>query len=193
MNDQELDRLLDTWQAPTPRPELRERISAETVRERYTASEVVCTAPSRSRLRWLMAVGVAFAALTVAMGQGGDSSAGSRVAQALNAFWEHLEDAFQAHRVAALCSQIRESDTQVFVDGKPAPALVFRHSAVFDVQVPGDGVYSLTFSWKPLSGWTRTGQIKETYIEFEAGAHHVVITCNRRLLMSDSPVLVRRR
>jgi hypothetical protein len=136
---------------------------------------------------------VVFAALTVATGQSVDSSVGSAIAQALSEFWGHLADAFQAHRVAALANQIRESDVQVFIDGKPASALTFRHSTVFDLPVPGEGVYSITFWPRPLSGWTRAGQIKETYIEFEAGAHHVVITCNRRLLISDSPVLVRRR
>jgi hypothetical protein len=133
-----------------------------------------------------------FAALAVAMGQSGDSAAGSRIAQAFMEFWDHIAEGFQAHRVAALVSQIRGSDPQVFVDGKPAPALTHR-AAAFDVQVPGDGVYSITFFQKALPGWVRGGQIKETYIEFEAGAHHVVITCNRRLLISDSPVMVRRR
>ena len=194
MNDAELDRLLDTWQAPGPGPALRERVRAATVRERgIHFTRTLSNAPLRSRLGWLFAIGVAVAALTVAMGQSVDSSAGSRIAQALGEFWGHLADAFQAHRVAALSNQIRESDLQVFIDGKPASALTFRHSTVFDLQVPGDGVYSITFWPKPLSGWTRTGQIKETYIEFEAGAHHVVITGNRRLLISDCPVLVRHR
>jgi hypothetical protein len=194
MNDSELDRVLNTWQAPAPRPALRERVRAATVRERgIRFTRTLSNAPIRSRLRWLVAAGVVFAALTVAMGQSGDSSVGSRIAQALSEFWGNLTDAFQAHRVTALSNQIRESDLHVFIDGKPASALTFRHSTVFDLPVPGDGVYSITFWPKALSGWTRTGQIKETYIEFEAGTHHVVITCNRRLLISDSPVLVRRR
>ena len=127
------------------------------------------------------------------MGQGSDSPAGSRIVQALSELWEHLADTFQAHRVAALVSQIRGADPQVSIDGKPGPALVFQHSMVFDLEVPGDGLYSITFFPKPLNGWKRTGQVKETYLEFEAGAHHVVIACNRRLMMSDSPIMVRRR
>jgi hypothetical protein len=140
----------------------------------------------------LAATAVAFAALAVAMGQSGDPSVGSRIAQACTELWDHLANVIEMHRVAALVSQIRESDPQVFVDGIPAPALA-HHGAAFDVQVPGDGVYSITFFHKVLPGWLQAGQIKETYIEFEAGAHHVVITCNRRLLMSDTPVMVRRR
>ena len=193
MNDAELNRLLDSWEAPAPGPEVRERIGAATVRERYSAPRVRRTTPLRSRLRWVFVTAIAFAALAVAMGQGSDSSAGSRLAQAAAALWEHLADGFQAHRVAALVSEIRGSDPQVSIDGKPGPALVYQHSMVFDLAVPGDGVYSITFFPKPLNGWTRAGQIKETYLEFEAGAHHVVIACNRRLLIGDSPILVRRR
>jgi hypothetical protein len=184
MNDSELDRLLNAWEAPAPPRGLRERL---------TESRQQRTAPLRSRLRWLLAMGVAFAALTVAMGQSGDSWADSRLAQAVMAFYEHIVDGIEAHRVTALSRQIMESDPRVFVDGKSAPALVRRHSAVFEVQVPGDSVYWVVFWSKPLSGWARTGQIHGSYIEFEAGAHHVVITCNQRLLISDRAVQVYRR
>jgi hypothetical protein len=184
MNDTELDRILDQWQAPAPPRGMRDRLRARFPRMERRAV--------RRPLRWLAAMAVAFAALAVAMGQTGGSSAGSRIAQACVEFWDHIMEGIQAHRVAALVAQIRDSDPQVSVDGKPAPPLVYRHSMVFDVQTP-DGAYAIVFFAKPLSGWTRTGQIKDTYIEFEAGAHHVVITCNRRLLMSDAPVQVRRR
>jgi hypothetical protein len=185
MNDTELDRLLDSWQAPEAPPSLRAGLRARFPR----ADRQVFAHP----LRWLVATGVAFAVMAAAMGQNGDSWADSRLAQAVMQFYQHIADGIYAHRVAALASQIQASDPQVFVDGKPAPALERRHSTVFDVQVPGDGVYSIVFFPKVLPGWVRTGQIQGNYIEFEAGAHHVVIICNHRLLMSDSPVLVRRR
>jgi hypothetical protein len=184
MNDMELDRMLDQWQAPAPTRGMREKLRARFPRaERRVA---------RRPWRLLAAAALAFAALAVAMGQSGGSPAGSRIAQAFMELWDHLGNVIEMHRVAALVGQIRDSDPQVSVDGKPAPPLVYRHSMVFDVQTP-DGAYGIVFFAKPLSGWTRTGQIKETYIEFEAGAHHVVITCNRRLMMSDAPVQVRRR
>jgi hypothetical protein len=184
MNDTELDPILDHWQAPAPPRGMREKLRARFPRAQRSVV--------RRPWRWLAATAVALVALTVAMGQSGSSPAGSRIAQAFMEFWDHIMDGIQAHRVAALVAQIRDSDPQVSVDGKPAPPLVYRHSMVFDVQTP-DGAYAIVFFAKPLSGWTRAGQIKETYIEFEAGAHHVVITCNRRLLMSDAPVMVRRR
>jgi hypothetical protein len=193
MNDTELDRLLDTWHAPAPRRELRETVRAATVTERYTELHQHRTAPLWSRLRWVIAIGVAFVALTVAMGQGNDSSAGSRIAQALTDCWERVMFGIRVHRVQALVAQIMASDPQVSVDGKPAPAVQRWHASTLFVQVPGDGAYYVSFFSLPRDGWRQTGQIKETYLEFEAGTHHVVIVCNRRLMMSDALIYVMRR
>jgi hypothetical protein len=193
MNDTELDRLLNAWRAPDPGRELREKIGAATVRERYTNLRNQRTAPLRSRLRWVVAVGVAFAALTVAMGQSGQPSVGSRLAQTLTDCWERIMFSIRVHRVQALVGQIMDSDPQVSVDGKPAPAVQRWHASTLLVQVPGDRAYYVSFFSLPRDGWQHTGQIRETYLDFEAGVHHVMIVCNRRLLISDSPIWVMRR
>ena len=185
MNDRELDRLLDSWQAPAPPPSLRDKVRARFPRtERRAASRP---------WRWVLAAGVAFAMLTVAMGQSNDTSAGARIAQALAAFWDHIAEAFDAHRVAALTGQILSSEPHVLIDGNAGPALERVHAASLVVTVPGDGQYWINFYPKPLQGWIQAGRIKETYLEFEAGSHHVVVACNRRLMMSDAPIQVRRR
>ena len=60
MNDTELDRLLDTWEAPAPLPSLREG-----VRGRFPRAE-----PRRFRpLGWMLAIVVASAALAIGTGQ----------------------------------------------------------------------------------------------------------------------------
>jgi hypothetical protein len=184
MNDTELDRLLNAWQAPKPPRGLREKL-----RSRFPRAE---RRVMRRPLRWLLA-GLVFAALTVAMGQSGDSSVGSRLGQTLMDCWNRIVSGVRVHRVSALVSQIMDSDPQVSVDGKPALALERWHASTLLVQVPGDGVYYVSFFSLPHDGWQQTGQIKETYLEFDAGTHHVVITCNRRLMMSDSPIFVLRR
>jgi hypothetical protein len=185
MNDTELDRLLDSWQAPAPPPSLRAN-----VRARFPRAE---RRVIRRPLRWLLATGVAFAALTVAMGQSGNSSAASRLAQTLMDCWDRIVFGIHVHRVSALVSQIMDSDPQVSVDGKSAPAIERWHASTLILRVPGDADYNVSFFSLPHDGWRQTGKITETYLEFDAGTHHVVITCNRRLMMSDSPIFVRRR
>jgi hypothetical protein len=183
MNDTELDRCLDSWQVPAPPRELREKLRA-----RFPGVE---RRDVRRPRRWLLATAVAFAALAVAMGQSGDSPAGSRIAQALAEFWQHITDAFETHRAMAMVKRILESQQQVWIDGAPAGPLQHRHANVMHLNVLRERPYLITFWPRALDGWTVTGRAHGNYLEFEAGPHHVVVMCDRPLPVSDSPVLVR--
>ena len=185
MNDSELDRLLDAWQAPAPPARLRREI-----RERFPRAE---RRGLVRQVRWLAAVAAATAALAVGMEQSGGALADSSVVRVRSGFYDHLMEAVEAHRMAAMVWWIRQSEPRTFVDGRPAPPIEFRHSAVFDVQIPGDGIYSIAISGRALQGWEQAGRIHGSTIEFQAGVHHVVIQCSRSLTSSEMPVLVQRR
>lgn len=185
MNDLELDRLLDSWEAPAPpawlRAGLRERFPHPTRRT------------VRRPLGWLLAIAIASATLAIGMEQSAERLAGSSIVEILSGWYDAFLYGVQAHRVAALTMQIRDSDPRVFVDGAPAPPLQFRHSTVFDVQIPGDGIYSITFGNLELKGWVRAGRIDGSVIRFQAGTHRVAVDCRQRLMISDAPVWLRRR
>ncbi len=185
MNDSELDRLLDAWQAPAPPARLRREI-----RERFPHAE---RRGIRHRARWLLAIAAATAALAVGMEQSGGALADSSVVRLLGDFCDHIMQALEAHRMAAMVWWIRQSEPRTFVDGKPAPPIEFRHPTVFDVQIPGDGIYFIAISGRALQGWQQAGRIHGSTIEFQAGIHHVVIQCSHPLTSSEMPVLVRRR
>jgi hypothetical protein len=185
MNDSELDRMLDAWQAPAPPPDLRRELRARFPRgERRRFGRPV---------RWLLAIGVASAALAVGTEQSGDWLADSPIVRVLGQLYGHVVETLEAHRLAAIVWRIRQSEPQTSVDGRPAPPIEFRRSVVFDVQVPGDGIYSMAIFNRGLVRWEQAGRIHGSTIEFQAGAHHVVIQCNQPLVDSDMPVLVRRR
>ena len=185
MNDMELDRLFDTWQAPAPAPNLRTNLRAAFPRaERRRFGRP---------MRWMLAIGVATAALAVGMEQSGGSIADSPIVRVLGRLYDNVREALEAHRLAAIVWCIRLSEPRTWVDGNPAPPIEFRHSTVFDVKVPGDGIYSIAVLNRELKGWQQAGRVHGSTIEFQAGTHQVVIQCNRQLTNSDTPVLVRRR
>jgi hypothetical protein len=210
MNDTELDRLLDAWQPPAPSPSLRLAVQrgARTLEDTgplpngrgsdQSRDRKGAVLPERRRfvrpLRWvLVALAVASAALAVAMEQSSEPVSDYPIVRLLGRIYEHIADALEAHRAIALVWQIRLSDPKVYVDGQPAAPLQSRHANVLRVQVPGDGPYLVTFWSRGLQGWTEAGRVHGSAIEFQAGAHHVVIQCSRPLGSSDTPVFVRGR
>jgi hypothetical protein len=62
-----------------------------------------------------------------------------------------------------------------------------------NVQVPGEGVYSITSYPRGLTGWVAAGHIHGSVIEFQAGGKQVRIECNRPIVDSDRPVFARHR
>ena len=61
------------------------------------------------------------------------------------------------------------------------------------VQVPGEGVYWITFFRRRLTGWVEAGRIHGSVIEFQADGKQVRIECSRPIVDSDRPVFVMRR
>jgi len=184
MNDSELDRLLDAWEAPAPPPSLREDLRARFPRgERRRFARP---------LRGALAIAAASAALAIALGQGGGDLSSFGPVRVLNQVYENLLAGFEAWRASSLVARIRQSDPRVYVDGQLVAPLEYGHAATINVHVPGEGVYSI-ISFPGLTGWVEAGHIHGNVIEFQAGGKQVRIECNRPLVDSDRPVFARRR
>jgi len=180
MNDTELDGLLDSWQAPEPPPSLRARLRA-----RFPRAE---RRGFRRPLRWLLAAGVATA--IVAMAQSSAPGSDSPFVRLVTHVYEHIAEVIETHRVAAMVSNLRQSEPKVYVDGAPAPPLEFGHANVISVQVPGERPYRITFWSRGLQGWSETGSVHGNAIDFLARGHRVHIQCKQPIAGSDSPVYV---
>jgi hypothetical protein len=183
MNDTELDLLLDTWEAPLPAPSLRAGLRA-----RFPRPE-----PRRSTrpLRWVLAIAVASATLAIGMEQSGTNPWDFRLVRAVNRLYEDFVQALEAWRASGLVARIRQSDPKVYVDGRQVGPLGYGHAATMEVQVPGEGRYSI-ISFPGLTGWIEAGHIHGSVIEFQAGSKHVRIECNKPIVDSDRPVFARR-
>ena len=199
MNDTELDQLLDAWQVPTPRPSLRDG-----VRERF---------PHRERLglvrplRWaaaILLVCAALAVVTMAVGeaaQSGDSYADSPIVRFINHVYENFLLAREVRGVESLMAKIKESDPQVYVDGRLIGPPEYGPAKTINVQVPDEGLYSMSlFRYMRLlnavgrpTGWNQAGHIHDNVIEFQAGSKQVRIECNKAVVDEDRPVFAMRR
>ena len=69
-----------------------------------------------------------------------------------------------------------------------------------EVQVPDDGVYSITTYPVPNlradrqpTGFQLSGRIHLNRVEFQAGDKHVIIECNKPIVPSDVPLFVMRK
>jgi hypothetical protein len=185
MNDTELDRLLDTWEAPPPPPSIRSGLQA-----RFPQSE----RPEFSRrLRWVLAIAVASVTLAFGMAQSDWRPLKDPLIRALTHLYEGLAEGIEAWRAPGIVAQIRRSEPKVYVDGQLAPPLKYGPAATIDVQVPGEGVYSFISFRGGASGWTEAGRIHGKIIEFLAGGRQVRVECNSPIVDSDRPVFVRRR
>jgi hypothetical protein len=195
MNDTELDRLLNTWEAPAPPRSLREDLRA-----RFPRAE-------RRRLArplgWVLAIAVLSATLAIGMEQSGANPWDFRFTRTLNHFkhlYQGLMEVFEPRIATSIVAQIRQSDPKVYVDGQLAAPLEYGNAATMNVQVPGDGVYAI-ISYRmsshradgELTGWVEAGHIHNNVIEFQAGSKQVRIVCNQQIVSSDRPIFAMRR
>jgi hypothetical protein len=199
MNDSELDRLLDLWEAPPVSRSLREELRA-----RFPRAETLGFARP---MRWAFATLLASAILTiglagaVAIAQSNQTLADLPVIRSLTDLYQNFVEARQAVRAKEIVERIAGSSPKVFVDGRLVAPLAFGPAATMDVQIPGDGVYSVTMF--PISerraaddrptGWVEAGRISGNLIEFRAGGKSVRIECNKPLVDRDGPVFAMRR
>ena len=191
MNDTELDQLLDTWEAPAPPPSLR-----EDVRGRFPRAE-----PRRFArpLGWVLVV-VASAALAIGMEQGEANPWDFQLVSVLNRLYKSFVEGFEARLALYIRDQIRRSQPKVYINGRLGAPLQYGPAASMDVQVPGEGVYSI-ISYPMtshradggLTGWVESGRIHGNVIEFQAGGAQVRIECDKPIVDFDRPVFALRR
>jgi hypothetical protein len=192
MNDTELDRLLDTWEAPAPPPSLRAGVQVgfpRAERRRFPRP-----------LGWVLVFVVASAALAIGMEQSELNPWDFQFVRVLNRIYEGFMESFEARRATYIRDQIRQSQPKVYVNGHLVAALQYGPAASMDVQVPGEGVYSI-ISYPMRSqradggptGWVEAGRIHGNVIEFHAGSNQVRIECDRSIVDSDRPVFATRR
>lgn len=193
MNDTELDPLLETWSAPAPPESLRDGLRARLSRGARRASP-------RS-LRWAFAVCLALLALGAALARNSENRWDLPIVQFLNEVYGKFIQGRQAQRAAGIAQAIRDSDPKMYVDGQLAAPPDYAHAVALDMQVPGDGEYSITFysfvarqtaDGRP-TGWVEAGRIHDNVIEFQAGARRVRIECNKQIVDQDRPVFVLHR
>lgn len=199
MNDNELDRLLDLWEAPAPRPSLRSDLRA-----RFPRTDKFGFAHS---LRWALAMALASVALAVALAgvvaiaQSSDSLSDLPFVRTLHQLYRNFSEARQAERAKSIATRVAESEPKVFVDGRLAAPLKLGPAATMNVQIPGDGVYSITsyrlaerrIADEHRTGWVEAGHMLGNVIEFQAGSRQVRIVCNQPIVDTDQPVFVRRQ
>ena len=192
MNDTELDRLLDTWEPPAPPPSFREDLRA-----RFPRAERPRFARS---LGWVLMIALASLTLAIGTGQSGGSLRDSRIVRILSQLYETCLEGLEAWQATSIVAQIRQSQPRVYVDGQLAGPLRYGHGSRMDVQVPGDGTYSITSFPIPShradggpTGWVEAGHIRGNLIEFQAGGKQVRIECNKPIVGSDRPVFAMRR
>ena len=187
MNDQELDGLLDRWEAPSPSGALREGVRARFPRgERRTR---------RISLRWVLAVAAVSATLAIAMGQGGDASMegfGAHLMRLHNMLFRWLHPSYGALEVR---TKLLESQPKVYVDDKllAAPQFGSWRAGTTWLEVPGAGVYLFTTYPGELKGFQQAGGVHSSIVKFQAGAKHVRIECNAPVTEDDQAIYVSRR
>ncbi len=191
MNDAELDRLLNTWEAPVPSQSLRQGLRAQFPRAER---------PRFARpLRWVLAIAIATAALAIGMEQSGGNS-DFRIVRVVNRLYDEFVSMLDAWRASSVVARIRQSDPKVYVDGQLAGLLKYGHAHTMDVQVPGEGLYSIISYPLPANnaigrstGWVQAGYIRGNIVEFQAGSKRVRIECSKPIVDSERPVLALRR
>jgi hypothetical protein len=198
MSEHELDQLLNLWEAPAPSRSFREDVRARFPR----AEKLGFVRP----LRWALATLLTSAALAialagaVALAQSNETLADLPVIRSLNEMYQNFLEGRQAARAKNIAIKIAASDPKVYVDGRVAPPLQFGDAATMDVQIPGDGVYSITVF--PMgerrtddrpTGWVEAGHISGNAIEFQVGGKQVRIECDKPVVDRDGPVFATRR
>jgi hypothetical protein len=183
MNDMELDELLDSWEAPQPPRSLRNGLKA-----RFPRAERRRAHP----LRWVLIAAVVSVTLAIGMEQTGASPWDFRMGDAFTGWFDHIMQAIEMHHAVYKVGKVRNSDPRVYVNGTLAGSIQFKPATRMDVDVPGEGVYSIMLV-RGLKGFTESGTIHDNVIEFLAGSKHVRIECNSPLVQSERPVFTRLR
>jgi len=199
MNDNELDRLMNSWDVPPTRRSLRDGL----MRQFPRAERLGFIRP----LRWALVIILASAALgvvTMAVGeaaQNSDSYADSPIVRFLNHVYENFLQGREARRVEGIVAKIKQSDPKVYVDRLLMAPLEYGPSKTMNVLVPQEGLYSIslyrytrlrTAGGRP-TGWVEAGHIHGNEIKFQAGSKQVRIECSQPIVDSDRPVFVMRR
>lgn len=190
MNDNELDRLLNAWEAPAPPELMRQRLRARFPRAERTQFA--------GPLKWAL-VGLCSLGLTIAIAQTGESH-GDVVMHMVDHVYTVFIFTVDGHRASLIRNEIRQSQPKVYVDGQPAGPLEYRGGATLVVHMPEGGVYAIStvrymdrFSPGRGQGWVEAGHIRGNLIEFAAGAHQVRIVCNSSIVDGERPVFVAHR
>jgi hypothetical protein len=131
--------------------------------------------------------------LAIGMEQSDDNPSDYRLVRVVYLLLENIRGGLEVRQASSVRNQVRESEPKVYVDGQLAAPLAYGPAATMVVQVPGEGVYSITSFRGPLTGWIEAGHIHGNLIEFQAGGKQVRIECNKTIVDSDRPVFVRRR
>lgn len=192
MNDTELDRLLDTWEAPTPPRSLKKGLQARFPR----AEQRRFGRPPR----WVLVAATASVMFAIGMQQSGASPGDFQLVRFVDNLYQSCLERIEAWRATSIVEQISESDPKVYVDGQLIAPLKYGPAATMEVQVPGEGVYSIiSYPMRThradgaLTGWVEAGYIRDNVIEFQAGSKRVRIECNRRIVDADHSVFAMRR
>jgi len=109
MNETDLDRLLNTWEAPAPPASLRQGL-----RMRFPRAERRSFARP---LRWAFVLALASAVLAIGIDQS-DNAWDFRLVRVFNRYYELVIEGFEAWRATSIVTQIRQSEPKVYVDGQ---------------------------------------------------------------------------
>ena len=100
-----------------------------------------------------MAFVLAFASAVLAIDiQQSDNGQGFRLNCVLNQLYDSVIEGFEPWLAPSIVTQIRQSEPGVYVDGRVMGPLEYGQGARMDVQVPGDGVYSIITYSGELAG-----------------------------------------
>ena len=182
MNDTELDRLLDRWEAPAPSKALR-----ESIRARLPQSDARRV---RFPLRWVLAVAVVSGTLAIATGQGGDTSVegfGAHLMRLHNMFYRWMHPSYGA---LELRQKLQRSEPKFYVDGQllQNPQYGPWQAATMWLEVPGDGVYLFTSYSVGAAGLKQAGVVHGSVLQFQAGVRHVRIECSAPITDDDQVI-----
>jgi len=169
MTDNELDQLLDTWQAPAAPPSLRARVlAAFPKRQRRNL---------RLGLRWVLAITAASCVLAIGMEQKGPitlDNLATGVHHVHNEMIGWLDEVWIGHVLASF----RGSELKIYVDGELQPQAEYGGGgATMWMRIPGDGKYYLTLSARSFEGPRPpvAGRFDGHVLEFRLGARAVRI------------------
>lgn len=188
MNDQELDALLDTWEAPEPSPALREAVR-----------NGVPHAPVKRSYRWLAAA----AAIVIVAGMAGVVAMGSGHAQVSGggnseSFFEHFSHSIaERHLQFAMWVQslfgapAHEVSPKLYIDGQLSDARPQSIGEGMGVHffLPDQNVYVITLG----SGieLQPAGTVRDATVRFEwQGRQYKIVGGKRLVAGGEQPVYV---